>query len=210
MLPNERERKASGWRLAFRALCISVQGAVEGSAQTCANQGWYHNVKLRVIKHAVEKDLSALITHAVILAADKHGARATWHLLLGCTSCGVKPLTAPIFSLRGWHLWCIRLARSASRTSEESRPLESLFLPCRAVRATAFRLVYYDDADVLFTEEQLAEMCSACTEPNAPAPLGCPGSATSSIPAERLFRLLTPVFSPTLECSSSEVPAASS
>ncbi|CAE7654042.1 unnamed protein product, partial [Symbiodinium sp. KB8] len=69
---------------------------------------WYHNVKLRVIKHAVEKD----------------------------GICGASDLRD--------------------------------------------QLVYYDDADVLFTEEQLAEMCSACTEPNAPAPLGCPGSATSS------------------------------
>ena len=186
MLPNERERKASGWRLAFRALC---RGPVEGSAPTCANQGWYHNVKLRVFKHAVEKDLSALLTRC-----NPRSRQAWWF------SCGMAPscwmyqlqgygMVAARISLRGWHLWCLRVARSASRTSEESRPLGTLFPPRRAVRATAFRLVSYDDADVLFTEEQLAEMCGACTEPNAPAPLGCPSAATTSIPAERLLRL---------------------
>ncbi|CAE7313038.1 unnamed protein product, partial [Symbiodinium sp. CCMP2456] len=72
------------------------------------NVGWYHNVKLRVFKHAVEKD----------------------------GICGASELRD--------------------------------------------QLVSYDDADVLFTEEQLAEMCGACTEPNAPAPLGCPSAAPTS------------------------------
>ena len=79
----------------------------------------------------------------------------------------------------------------AISTSEKSRPLNFLSaMPSRALSGTVFRLVSHDDADVLFTEEQLAEMCGACTEPNAPAPLGCPGSDTGSIPAERLLRLL--------------------
>ncbi|CAE7578549.1 unnamed protein product [Symbiodinium natans] len=38
------------------------------------------------------------------------------------------------------------------------------------------QLVYSDDSDTLFTDEQLTEMCTTCTDPNAPPPLGCPGT----------------------------------
>ena len=36
------------------------------------------------------------------------------------------------------------------------------------------------NADTIFTDEQLDEMCNACREPGAPPPLGCPGGPTNS------------------------------